>query len=97
MLINQTKYFKIFESPDGTLDYWFYCPGCKSNHMIKIGGSEGWTYNGKHDNPTFEPSIQTRFLNHVKCTVFIKQGYLHYTDDCQHDSKGVVRPMEDIL
>lgn len=41
----------------------FWCPGCKSGHMIRHGQGNGprWTWNGSHDKPTFSPSVLARW------------------------------------
>ncbi len=41
----------------------FWCPGCNSNHPIRVG-PEGhgaaWGYNGNPERPTFTPSVLVR-------------------------------------
>lgn len=41
----------------------FWCPGCNSNHPLRVG-PEGhgaaWDYNGNPDRPTFTPSVLIR-------------------------------------
>lgn len=45
----------------------FWCPGCESGHMIRIGTGPGprWGYNGNAEKPTFRPSILVRGVNHL--------------------------------
>lgn len=35
----------------------FYCPGCKKRHVIVVGRSGDWTFDGNEDAPTFSPSV----------------------------------------
>lgn len=40
----------------------FWCPGCDNGHRIQHGDGDGerWTWNGKVDAPTFQPSVLVR-------------------------------------
>jgi len=40
----------------------FHCPGCKENHMVRVGEGEGprWGFNGNYEKPTFTPSVLIR-------------------------------------
>lgn len=44
----------------GYLSFW--CPGCKSSHMVGVGDGTGprWGYNSNPEKPTFTPSILVR-------------------------------------
>lgn len=43
--------------------YGFYCPGCQHEHIYYVNSphwtkdSQGWTFNGDFNNPTFSPSL----------------------------------------
>jgi hypothetical protein len=54
----------------------FYCPGCDSAHRIIVSNpskrTNGWTYNGNADKPTFSPSV---LVNSTKAT---KRGEEQY-------------------
>jgi hypothetical protein len=46
----------------------FFCPGCKEDHVVKIGEG-GWQFSGDRDNPTLSPSILVRsghYASHYK-------------------------------
>ena len=44
----------------------FQCPGCKSIHLLPIGGSHPcWEFNGNPDNPTLSPSILSRSGHYI--------------------------------
>jgi hypothetical protein len=34
----------------------FWCPGCKTMHVV----DSGWTFDGNYDRPTFSPSVLVR-------------------------------------
>ncbi len=39
---------------------FFFCPGCKSAHMLRVAREcvpDGWGYNGVPESPTFTPSV----------------------------------------
>ncbi|SDI54833.1 DUF6527 family protein [Pseudomonas abietaniphila] len=48
---------------------WFFCPGCKGPHSIKVNSPNtpgpNWGYNGNPDSPTFTPSVLTTGFEHV--------------------------------
>ena len=73
----------------------FWCSGCNSAHAIWTTGRVAWKFNGSLEKPTFEPS----FLIHAskvspRCHLHIREGNIHYCDDCDHELKGKVVPME---
>lgn len=41
---------------------FFWCPGCRESHMIRVAsdGGSGWGYNGDPERPTFTPSVLVR-------------------------------------
>lgn len=51
---------KISGAREGA-DAMFYCPGCKTQHGLRIGwefpGPNAWGWNGSEDKPTFTPSV----------------------------------------
>lgn len=41
----------------------FGCPGCRERHSLRIkveGSTDGWSFNGDYDKPTFGPSVLVR-------------------------------------
>lgn len=50
------------EGEDGSI--WFFCPGCKGPHSIKVNlpntPGPNWGFNGNPDTPTFTPSVLAR-------------------------------------
>jgi hypothetical protein len=76
--------------------YWFYCPGCKSNHRITVGTYQGrpaWTFDGDMESPTFSPSL---LHPDIGCHLFVRRGQIEYLSDCRHHLAGKTVPMEDI-
>ena len=49
---------KLHDDEDG--QYSFYCPGCKSRHVVTtiepFSNGAKWAWNGSMDKPTFQPS-----------------------------------------
>lgn len=39
---------------------FFRCPGCDDSHRVFVHPTEGWTWNGDLESPTFSPSILVR-------------------------------------
>lgn len=84
------------------------CPGCKTHHVLhtKImpdGVSNGWSFNGDFDKPTFSPSLLVRTGKYVPghenyddeglglssiCHSFITEGKIQFLGDCTHDLKN---------
>lgn len=80
---------KIYDIDDVQKQVHFYCPGCKDDHAIHVGGPEDWTWNADVDNPTVSPSILA-YPNHRhgRCHSFIKGGKWQFLSDCDHELKG---------
>lgn len=82
---------------------WFWCPGCKSPHMVTVY-LEGqpkplpvaWTWNGNHESPTFGPSVNVN-PNYPKkqCHFFVVNGQIRYQMDCWHDLRGTIADLPD--
>lgn len=71
------------------IDGLFRCPGCDDFHVVRIGGSNPWKYNGNADRPTLEPSV----LLHgnpaaPRCHSFVRDGKIQFLGDCTHALKG---------
>lgn len=52
---------------EGTFGYMYWCPGCKHPHHVTVKQSPGrtgpvWGWNGDEANPTFSPSILSRWF-----------------------------------
>ena len=53
-----------------------------------------WDFNGDLDNPTFSPSL-LNWLDEpehmaFRCHLFLREGKIHYCDDCSHSFAGKV-------
>jgi len=74
--------------------FLFWCPGCKDNHQIKTGGpGPCWEFNGDLDKPTCNPSLLVRYGDKPgdkRCHSFIRDGKMHFCDDCTHELAGQV-------
>ena len=95
---------------DGNQAFSFYCPGCKTHHMVPVKGPRAWGWNGSTDSPTFSPSIKVTMgpkpdpITHLAkkgapnriCHSFIKDGVWEFLSDCWHDLAGQKIPMEDV-
>lgn len=90
-----------------TIKYFiFNCPGCNHEHSVPIEGSgNDWIMTGTEDNPSLSPSI----LNYIPekkledgtiiprkevCHLFIKEGYIEYCNDSQHNLVGKIVEMK---
>jgi len=87
------KVFKTDETPDGTFQCWFYCPGCGNSHAFTIGGPAGatprWTWNGSLDSPTFSPSLMcNRDYPESRCHSSVADGKIEFHGDCWHTLVG---------
>lgn len=71
---------------EGGLAWRFYCPGCKSFHMITSAG--GWVFNGNMDKPTFSPSLVADANSNSVCHSFIRDGKIEYLSDSHHVLAG---------
>lgn len=78
--------------------YIFRCPGCKTGHMVKVG-TDGWTFNGNGDAPTFTPSV---FVNYdgscpgvPRCHSFVTDGQIQFLTDSTHELAGQTVPLPD--
>lgn len=93
-----------FEHPPGTPRYqiWFICPGCNEGHGI----SEGWSFDGDYERPTFAPSFLTwlppnpeatrePFISGKRCHSFIRAGMIEFQSDCSHALAGQTVPLPD--
>lgn len=103
------KVLEISNAHPSSLNYTFYCPGCKENHGFKTTPSPGpqWTFNGDCEKPTVRPSILTRFgkgdgvdgienYRNMVCHIFITDGKIQYLSDCTHELAGQTIEMEDL-
>lgn len=75
----------------GTVQVWFWCPGCEDAHAVQVGGDHPgpkWTWNSSLDRPTFQPSLLTwqgdREAPTKRCHSFITDGRIQFLGDCTH-------------
>ena len=51
---------RLANTKDTDYSYWFFCPGCKCNHPVRVKSSRGlpvWSFNDDLVKPTFSPSL----------------------------------------
>ena len=74
-----------------------WCPGCRMNHVIYTDSraqpnGHKWTFDGNHEAPTFNPSI-----NIVgQCHYFIRAGRIEYCSDSRHALAGQTVDLPDL-
>lgn len=73
--------------------YFFWCPGCQTNHRID---SPRWTFNGDYEKPTFSPSLVTDPNGPNHCHLFVRDGKLEFLADSKHALAGKTVDMEDV-
>lgn len=87
--------------------YW--CTGCKAQHYVAGNAANnvtnGWTFNGDYEKPTFSPSVLSANNGHYvkgpwvklpRCHSFVKEGKIQYLVDCGHELAGQTIEMEDL-
>jgi len=76
----------LHSSTDGFITFW--CPGCACAHGVSVQPtvSNGWTWNGDVEKPTFSPSVLA--LGEKRCHSFIQDGKFQFLGDCEHNLKG---------
>lgn len=80
-------------SQDGkTIQYWFYCPGCKSHHAFTTkspGFNSPWTFDGNLEAPTFSPSLLCNGdYPESRCHSFVRNGKIEFLGDCFYELKN---------
>lgn len=87
-------------SADGKtlLGYGIFCPACKFAHVFNVPGARkdgvSWSFNGDHDRPTFQPSmnaytVPTRDETPPwRCHSFVTAGRIQFLGDCTHSMAG---------
>ncbi len=84
------------EADTGTVQVWFWCPGCDEAHAIQVGGAypgPKWQWNGSLERPTFTPSILVRSKRGEAqvdsvCHSFVNDGRMQFLGDCTHKLAG---------
>ena len=82
----------------------FWCPGCDSAHMVRVGTGPGprWGYNGDAERPTFTPSVMVTYNGAdagqdrgdgksappAVCHSFVTDGKIQFLSDCTHALAG---------
>lgn len=83
---------KIFETP---ITYYHWCPGCKKLHPLP---KNGWTFNGNHNRPSFQPSFfQEKRSETEACHYVLTDGVINFAGGSRaHTLDGQAIPMPDI-
>lgn len=103
------KVAKVVDGNDEHYAWSFECPGCGSGHLLPFKHTKAyhtgplWTFNGDVDNPTFSPSIRSRYnfrgqtdpQTHDVCHFHIKNGQFEFCSDSTHELSGKTAPMAD--
>jgi hypothetical protein len=82
-----------------SVTYRFNCPACGNAHVF----NDSWTVEGSPDKPTVKPSIrvtgwhETHGGRDYVCHVNIKEGMIHFEDDCTHPFKGQTVPLPELI
>ncbi len=91
---------EIQKNNDDCPSHAFFCPGCKCGHAVWTTGKVAWKFNGSLDKPTFDPSILIHNVTapdgkiiQPRCHLYVREGQLHFLDDCEHEYKNRVVPM----
>lgn len=83
---------------DGTLiARAVYCPACDGPHFFATPDhpdrdDEGWTFNGDHEQPTFDPSMLVE-RDDRRCHSYLRDGNWRYLSDSTHDRAGETVPV----
>jgi len=86
--------------------FWFWCPGCKTNHRFVTKLAEGetgpcWSFDGNLEAPTFSPSLLYNrdggdpAKGVHRCHLFLRKGMVEYLPDCTHEYAGKTIPVQD--
>ena len=99
---------KVHSTSDGR--FIFFCPGCKCGHWFKTTPPEPqWTFNGDIEKPTVRASILVhehdtilpendstgKVTKTFRCHSLVTDGNIQFLDDCTHELKGKIVPLED--
>lgn len=89
------KLQKLTDKEDGSISYWFWCPGCDSWHRFDVGshGNLSWKFNGDMEWPTFTPSLH---YPDVVCHLTLTDGMIKFHGDSTHALKCQTVPLPDI-
>lgn len=78
--------------------YAFYCPGCKTSHVVNTDPKRAWpchSITGSADRPTIRASVLANPKNlpgAPRCHSYVTDGKIRFLEDCTHDLAG--RTME---
>lgn len=74
-----------------------WCPGCKHIHGFAVEkpfhNGAHWAFDGNQERPTFGPSMN---IGPSSCHYYLKDGNLHYLDDCKHSLRGQTVVLPDL-
>jgi len=76
---------------------YFMCPGCGTEHVIRYGGHDTWSWNGNVLKPTFLPSVKVTYNGPdadtggrpaAICHSFVTDGRIQFLADSTHALAG---------
>jgi hypothetical protein len=86
---------KVYHPNGNIAAIGFICPGCGSHHQVPVDNPDSWTWNGDANSPTVNPSLlatsdrwdkeQQRWVEARRCHSFIRDGFIQFLADCNHD------------
>lgn len=97
-----------FDGPGLVVGYIYLCPGCKMGHAVYTVASSKdpsrhiWGFNRNMVEPTFHPSILSKYTGYDKetgqqqeriCHHFVRNGMIEFLPDCTHELAGKTVPM----
>lgn len=69
--------------------YLYNCLGCGYEHAFQLKSDGGFhEFNMNLDKPTISPSLLQNFVAGKTCHSFIRNGFIEYLGDCNHNFAG---------
>ena len=98
------KVIESVESNGKLVGYCIWCPACRTLHRFPV---DRWTFNGDMEKPTFSPSMLIKWNDPADvgytstrktsvCHSFVRDGKIHYCNDCTHLFKGLTVDLPDV-
>jgi hypothetical protein len=89
---------RLLKTEHGNIAHW--CPACSQLHIFTITGPNPWTWNGKADEPTLNPSMKAEYWlgleQKVTCHYFLHAGKIRFCADSTHAMANQVVDLPDI-